>query len=609
MNGSPRRGAQPGASRPWRRRSCAAPAPRASRGRCRAPSGPAEYRLGLRSECHQPHSQAEPADEDRQHESSDRAHAVTRLPVAPRTQPSHRHARRSSHRGNSADGGVRSDDHGGCFRSASSPSTWPAGRACRRHFTVRAGDKVGLVGRNGAGKTTLLKVLGGDARPRPASCHARGDLGYLAQEPAARRGRRRHRCPRPRAVRSGPRRSRGAPREAAPALEEDPSDRNVARFARAEDAFREAGGYAAESEVRRIAAGLGLAADRARPAPRRALRRRAPPGRAGPHPLRRQRPAAARRADQPPRRRRQDVAASTSCAPTAARCSSSATTSTCSTRRSPACCTSTRATLHRVQGHLLAVPRARGGRRGAPGRSWPTRQSAGDRPAADAGRLDAPRRPSGPGWPRRLDTRVERLRQRRGRRRRKPSARSPCGSRRRRTPGASCSRSTDLAKALRRPDGVRRRRLRRRAGRAPARHGPQRRRQDHPAAHPRRRHRRRRRRSSPLGHGVSLGYYAQEHEGIQRRRDGARPHRRARRRPDAASCAACSACSACTGDMAFQDAGTLSGGEKTKLALAQLVAGRHNLLLLDEPTNNLDPPSRDADRRGAGGAGRARWSS
>ena len=49
-----------------------------------------------------------------------------------------------------------------------------------------------------------------------------------------------------------------------------------------------------------------------------------------------------------------------------------------------------------------------------------------------------------------------------------------------------------------------------------------------------------------------------------------------------------------TGEKAFQEAGTLSGGEKTKLALAQLVAGRHNLLLLDEPTNNLDPPSREA---------------
>ena len=51
---------------------------------------------------------------------------------------------------------------------------------------------------------------------------------------------------------------------------------------------------------------------------------------------------------------------------------------------------------------------------------------------------------------------------------------------------------------------------------------------------------------------------------------------------------------ALSGDKADQDAATLSGGEKTKLALAQLVAGRHNLLLLDEPTNNLDPPSRTA---------------
>ena len=48
------------------------------------------------------------------------------------------------------------------------------------------------------------------------------------------------------------------------------------------------------------------------------------------------------------------------------------------------------------------------------------------------------------------------------------------------------------------------------------------------------------------------------------------------------------------GDVADQDAETLSGGEKTKLSLARLMIGRSNVLLLDEPTNNLDPPSREA---------------
>jgi len=95
-----------------------------------------------------------------------------------------------------------------------------------------------------------------------------------------------------------------------------------------------------------------------------------------------------------------------------------------------------------------------------------------------------------------------------------------------------------------------------------------------------------------LGHGVSLGYYAQEHEGI---RPGVPVLAHMREQaPDAEERVLRSLLGmfSLTGDVARQDAGTLSGGEKTKLALAQLVAGRHNLLLLDEPTNNLDPPSR-----------------
>jgi ATPase subunit of ABC transporter with duplicated ATPase domains len=96
-----------------------------------------------------------------------------------------------------------------------------------------------------------------------------------------------------------------------------------------------------------------------------------------------------------------------------------------------------------------------------------------------------------------------------------------------------------------------------------------------------------------LGHEVSMGYYAQEHEGITRGRSVIEHVREEAALPDQ-YVRNLLGMFGLRGELAFQDAGTLSGGEKTKLALAMLVAGKHNLLLLDEPTNNLDPPSRTA---------------
>src|SRR3954471_1109343 len=127
---------------------------------------------------------------------------------------------------------------------------------------VRAGDKVGLVGRNGAGKTTLFKVLGGAGTPRGGTVKRTGDTGYLSQDP------RQDAVPDDTNCLAHVLSGRGLDEAAARleklrvALEEDPSDHNIERFSKAQERFEMDGGYAAESEVRKLVDRLGLGPDR-----------------------------------------------------------------------------------------------------------------------------------------------------------------------------------------------------------------------------------------------------------------------------------------------------------------------------------------------------------
>jgi len=95
------------------------------------------------------------------------------------------------------------------------------------------------------------------------------------------------------------------------------------------------------------------------------------------------------------------------------------------------------------------------------------------------------------------------------------------------------------------------------------------------------------------GHGLRLGYYAQEHETLDTDRTVLENLRTAAPNADDATIRSVLGSFLFSGDTVSQPAGTLSGGEKTRLALAALVLSSANLLLLDEPTNNLDPASRD----------------
>jgi ATPase subunit of ABC transporter with duplicated ATPase domains len=94
------------------------------------------------------------------------------------------------------------------------------------------------------------------------------------------------------------------------------------------------------------------------------------------------------------------------------------------------------------------------------------------------------------------------------------------------------------------------------------------------------------------GHGLRLGYYAQEHENLDVDRTVLENMKSAA--PDLGETDVRKVLGSFlfSGDDVLKPAGVLSGGEKTRLSLALLVVSSANVLLLDEPTNNLDPASR-----------------
>ena len=457
-------------------------------------------------------------------------------------------------------------------------------------FSLRPVDKVGVVGRNGAGKTSLLKVIAGEAPPLAGTVVRRGALGYLRQDP------RQHRAEEERSGLVHILQARGLQDMAVRleklrlAMGEDPAERNVARFTRLEERYRAAGGYSGEAEARRISAGLGLAQDRLDlpvPALSGGERRRLELARilfGGSDVL---------LLDEPTNHLDSDAKHWLMRFLGAYKGALMVVSHDIGLLDS-----SITRILHLDDDDVVMY-------RGTYSQYREARRRDEERLAALAGRqqteikrlktLADSMRGQTEKRARKaktLDTRVERLRAH--------AVSAPTRERRVRYrfpdpphSGKLVLEAIDLAKGYGGPpvfeevsfDMRRGERLlvmglngagktsllRILAGVTETDAGTFR-----------------------LGTGVSLGYYAQEHEGI---RDGVGVLTHVREESADASdqdLRALLGMFGLTGDVAFQDAGTLSGGEKTKLALAQLVAGRRNLILLDEPTNNLDPPSRTA---------------
>jgi len=126
-------------------------------------------------------------------------------------------------------------------------------------FQVAPGDKIGLVGRNGAGKTTLARVLAGEGMPAAGTVRRSGAIGYLPQDSRAGdlAGLALDRVLSARGLDEVRAAMRAAEQQMA---DPDPARRDAAvrRYGNAEERLLGLGGYGAEAEAASIAASLGL---------------------------------------------------------------------------------------------------------------------------------------------------------------------------------------------------------------------------------------------------------------------------------------------------------------------------------------------------------------
>ncbi|MFD4655949.1 ABC-F family ATP-binding cassette domain-containing protein [Kitasatospora sp. NPDC058444] len=125
---------------------------------------------------------------------------------------------------------------------------------------IAPGDRIGLVGRNGAGKTTLLATLAGQLAPAAGTVTRTGAVGYLPQDSRAADPSTTvtDRILSARGLDTAVHALRAA--EAAMTRAGSPAEERHAMdaYVRAEAGFQSRGGYAAEAEAARVAAGLGL---------------------------------------------------------------------------------------------------------------------------------------------------------------------------------------------------------------------------------------------------------------------------------------------------------------------------------------------------------------